>query len=848
MRLILEELPKSLDETYERLLKGISDDNREYACRLLHCLTVAIRPLTVEELAEILAFDLDMGQGSIPKFHADWRWKDQEYAVLSTCSSLISVVDNNGSRVVQFSHFSVKEFLTSNRLAKSTRDVSRYHILPVSAHTILARVCLGFLLHLDSHIDNESMKGFPLAIYASQHWVTHAKFKDVASRVKDGMQSLFDPDKPHFAAWVQIHDMDSPVFRVSLTKRPNRPNPLYYSALCGFEDVVEHLVITYPMLVNAIGGRYDSPLLVALRGKHVRIAELLLENGANVDVRGKRDQTPLHNVVLWSHNSVVDAVQFLLTHGADVNARRSGDLCTSLHLAANNGELRVTQLLLDHSADVDSRNSKGQTPLHLVSRLEMSLNERNRPGVVRLLIMRGANVNAQDMTRATPLHYASHRGRLEVVHVLLDYGAKANDQGATQIPLCPLLESNNNPHDVLILVEKLLKTGADANLQDENNLTPLHVALRKKWLELARILLEHGANPNAMDDRGQSALQLLLKPTNYDPTSHDDLIELLLECGANVNAQDEKGVTPLHLASRMGWFTIGQKLLDHGGNPNVQDSQGQTPLQFLLMGSKRTDWFRLAQHLLSHGADVNIPAIDNVTALHLTSSYRLRQVAQMLLEHGAEVNVKNDWDLTPLHLLLLNALISIQDCFDHTQLLLEHGAEVNATDANYTTPLHLASQSGLVEIARLLLDHGANPNAINAQGQTPLHLFLKTWQAPSVNSRGLVELLLKFGADATARDTLNTTPLQLALCGGKTEISRILRNYRAEVNTENNTGPRATPSLLFSQGGNELEETPQPATVPNNPQRRRNRFRLPSFGFRRGDKVCVPYRRCEIPF
>ena len=844
MRQILEELPESLDETYERMLKDISDNNREYACRLLHCLTVAIRPLTVEELAEVLAFDLDMGQGSIPKFHADWRWKDQEYAVLSTCSSLISVVDNNGSRVVQFSHFSVKEFLTSNRLATSTRDVSRYHVLPVPAHTILARVCLGFLLHLDNHIDDKSMRGFPLARYASQHWVAHAKFKDVASRVKDGMQSLFDPDKPHFAAWVQIHDLDSPVFRVSLTKRPNRPNPLYYSVLCGFQDVVEHLVITHPMLVNAIGGRCDSPLLVALRSKHVRIAELLLENGANVDVRGKRDQTPLHNVVLWSNNSVVDAVQFLLKHGADVNARRSGDLCTSLHLAANNGELRVTQLLLDHSADVNSRNNKGRTPLHLVSGLEMSLNECNRPGVVRLLIAHGADVNAQDMTRATPLHYACHSGRPEVVQALLDHGAKANDQGTTRTPLHLLLENDNNPHNVLKIVELLLKFGADANIYDDNNLAPLHLAVRRKRPDVARKLLEHGANPNAEDGQSQIALHLL-KFCDNDLPSDVDFVELLVNFGANVNAQDENNATPLHLASSTPASLAAHKLLDHGANPNARDNQGQTPLQLLLKHANNFhSSHRFVQRLLTNGVDVNIQDRNNVSALHWASKRWARQMAEVLLERGAQVNMKNDQDQTPLHLLLSS---NMYRSLDYTHLLLKHGADANAQDMNNTTPLHLASQSGLVGVARILLDRGANPNAMNVQGQTPLHLFLTTFQAPDVDSRGLVELLLKFGADVTAQDTNNTTPLQLALRGGKTEISRILQNYRVKVNTENNTGPRATTSLLVTQGGNELEETPQP-TVPNNPQQRRNRFRLPSFGFRRRDRVCVPYRRCEIPF
>jgi ankyrin repeat protein len=842
MRLTLEDLPKSLDETYERLLKGISEDSREYACRLLHCLTVAIRPLSVEELAEILAFDWDMGQGSIPKFHADRRRKDQEYAVLSTCSSLVSIVDNNGSRIVQFSHFSVKEFLMSNRLATSTGDVSLYHILPVPAHTILARVCLGYLLYLDNHVDDESMKGFPLAKYAAQHWVAHAKFKDVASRVKDGVISFFDPDKPHFSTWVQIHDMDSPVFRVSLMKRPNRPNPLYYAALCGFQDVVEHLAITHPTLVNAIGGRYESPLLVALRGKYLRIAELLLEHGGDVDVRGKRGHTPLHNVVLWSHSTVVDTVRFLLKHGTDVNARRSGDICTPLHLAANNGELGVTRLLLDHTADVNSRNNKGQTPLHLVSRLEMSLNESDRPGVVRLLIAHGADVNARDMTHATPLHYASHRGRLEVAQVLLDHGATASDQDDTQTPLHVLLESDNNPHDVLILVELLLKFGADANKQDENNVTPLHLALRKKWFDIARKLLEHGANPNAKNDQGQITLHLLLQPT-YAELGHADLVELLKR-GANVNAQDENSTTPLHLASSIGSYPTARELLDRGANPNAQDNQGRTPLQLLLENSNNLNGcLDLAGLLLSYGADMNIQDKNNVTALHWATNRWVLQVAQVLLEHGAQVNMKNDRDQTSLHLLL--SVNMFRDGFAYTQLLLEHGADTNAQDMNNITPLHLALQRGLVEVTRLLLDHGANPNVMDIQGRTPLHLLLASWQAQDVDSRGLVELMLKCGADATAQDMNNTTPLQLALRGGKTEIARILRNHRTEVHTQESMGPRPPPSLPPSQGGNEPGETPQ-STAPNSSRRRRNRFKLPSFGFRSGDKVRISRLRSNI--
>ena len=120
MSRVLEELPETLDETYERILQEIPKANRVHSHRLLQCLTVAVRPLRVQELAEVLAVDFNAAKG-IPKLNEDWRWKDQEQAVLTACSSLIAVVNFQNSQMVQFSHYSVKEFLTSDRLASAKK-------------------------------------------------------------------------------------------------------------------------------------------------------------------------------------------------------------------------------------------------------------------------------------------------------------------------------------------------------------------------------------------------------------------------------------------------------------------------------------------------------------------------------------------------------------------------------------------------------------------------------------------------------------------------------------------------------------------------------------------------------
>ena len=263
----------------------INEDNREHARHLLHCLAVSVRPLRVEELAEILAFDFDATHEGIPKFHPDRLPKDQEEAVLTICSSLITIVDNLGSRVVQFSHLSVKEFLTSNHLASSTRQLTAYHILPGPAHTILAQVCLSFLMHLEDINDKKSVRGSPLADYAARHWIAHAQFEDVASRVEDGMISLFDPNRPHFRAWLTLYDIDAG----SGGKLPSEiPSPMYYAALCGFHGLVQHIINKYPQDVNAFGGSYGFPLIAALCRNHFRVAELLLEHGGSFDAQDVR--------------------------------------------------------------------------------------------------------------------------------------------------------------------------------------------------------------------------------------------------------------------------------------------------------------------------------------------------------------------------------------------------------------------------------------------------------------------------------------------------------------------------------------------------------------------------------
>jgi hypothetical protein len=260
IRSVLNDLPKTLDEAYSRTLLGIDEEKREYAQRLFRCLLVSIRPLRVEELAEILASRFD--EESLPMFNTDWRPEYAEETVMSVCSSLITIVDRGADHVVQLSHFSVKEYLTSERLAAAEERLSYYHILPEPAHTILAYASLSVLLHLDDEIDRDTVARFPLAPYAAQHWVGHAQFGNESSHIKEVMKRLFDPTKPHFVAWVWLYDIDCYWTERLPTMHPKQPEtkPLYYASFCGFVGLAEHLIAAPSPDVNSMGGSHTTAL------------------------------------------------------------------------------------------------------------------------------------------------------------------------------------------------------------------------------------------------------------------------------------------------------------------------------------------------------------------------------------------------------------------------------------------------------------------------------------------------------------------------------------------------------------------------------------------------------------
>jgi ankyrin repeat protein len=230
----------------------------------------------------------------------------------------------------------------------------------------------------------------------------------VSSCVPNAIESSFDPDKPYFAVWRRLYDIDvnlstSPLFFFAPDANAKLDaGPLYYAALCGFTGLVEKLIVKHPHLVSATGGYYRTPALAALARRHLELVRMLHRKGSSMDLRGRDQHSPLHSAALQGD---IEIVKVLLDCKLGINAKR-GDGQTPLHFALRNwppNYFETIRLLLEKVADPRARKSDGTTPLHLASSME-------EVEVVRLLLRHGADVEAEGDYGRTAFDVASERG------------------------------------------------------------------------------------------------------------------------------------------------------------------------------------------------------------------------------------------------------------------------------------------------------------------------------------------------------------------------------------------------------------------------------------------------------
>ena len=391
----------------------------------------------------------------------------------------------------------------------------------------------------------------------------------------------------------------------------------------------------------------EVPLIKAVSEARLDDARKLIEKGANVNAADANGTTALMQAAEGSPylQNNAPAVAMLLDKNADANAQDKNGR-TALTRACAEGKDEAARLLLAHKADPNHKAGDGSTPL-------LTAVSFGRLSTVKLLLDNGSNAELSDAQGTTPLMLAS--------------------EGTAYMP--------NNPP----LVEAILAKSPKVDATDERGRTALFRAAAEGKAEAVRILMEHGANPNAQANDGSTPL---LQAVTF---ARQSVIALLLERGAQVDAADSSGNTPLMIASEGTAYLpdnapLVTTLLRAGAKVELQDSRGRTAL-FRAAAEGKEDAMRL---LLDQKANPNMKASDGETPLFAAVTMGKLGAAKLLLERGADANLANASGETPL-MAAAEGNVYIKSSPDFMTLLLAHGAKTNLTDDQGRTALARAT-------------------------------------------------------------------------------------------------------------------------------------------------------------
>lgn len=387
----------------------------------------------------------------------------------------------------------------------------------------------------------------------------------------------------------------------------------------------------------------------------------------------------------------------------------------ALHTAVRTNNVADAIARLDAGADINGANpASGETPLMITAKME------GRVKIAKMLLARGANVNAQNLDGDTVLHIAIRKNKVRMLQLFVTApGVNAN-----------LLDSNGNT--ALTLTIKILKTdgipvvlsapGVDVNLADSEGTSPLILAANRGFIETIEALLAAGANVNAVNSTGDTALMVATTEGRID------IVQSLLATGADVNIANNAGVRPLLIACYRGQTEIVQALLAVPGiHVNAVSNSGGTALFIAALYSH----MEIVEALLAAGADVNIANNAADTPLSIAAYKGYGDVVEALLAvPGININTLSHRGETPLILATRGGYSNI------VHILLEAGADVNIADTSGYTALISSSFRGYIEITKDLLEHGADINAVDLRGFNALCL------AALNNRPRVVELLL----------------------------------------------------------------------------------------------------------
>ncbi|EHK20869.1 uncharacterized protein TRIVIDRAFT_132430, partial [Trichoderma virens Gv29-8] len=485
---------KVVNQAYElawERINGQQEGFRDIATRVLAWIACAKRPLHTWELQHALAVKVGMKEidkDAIPQVHD----------MISFCAGLVTIDEE--SNVIRPVHYTTQEYIKTKK--------SDWFPNP---EIMITETCITYLsftafekCFLDRSRLHYLLRSHDFYLYASRFWGEHTRL--VGKELDKNVLEFLMNEVKIFNAYHAMQQQQPGEYR-DLEAFPAKFS-LHHAVHFGFDKAI-NLLLKKGSIIN----------------NHKAVAEILLDNGANIEAKDCKGNTPLQIAVQISN---IEAADLLLNMGANVEAADpKGN--TPLHIAARRFYGELVRLLLQKGADIEARNGNGDKPLHIAV-------QNSSIKAVDLLLNMGANVEAADPKGYTPLHIAVQNSSIEAADLLLNMGAN---------------------------VEAV----------DPEGYTPLHIAAQDLDVALIELLLKNGASTEALDNEGRTPLFAVILSLCREHCIEAD-VDVLLEYEANVDvllkyeakmeAIDNEGCTVLISVVEKGDIRVSEFLIQKG--------------------------------------------------------------------------------------------------------------------------------------------------------------------------------------------------------------------------------------------------------------------------------------------
>lgn len=527
-----------------------------------------------------------------------------------------------------------------------------------------------------------------------------------------------------------------------------------------------------PIVIALVGGIFT--LVYNSQQNRLREVELLsqfVEPLASTDP--KRQQVALAAIAAMGN------VQTAVRMGSLIGAKGESDPLGPLLLhAARAGDTELLTIVIEAGADRYVQDARKRSVFEVAAQF-------NRPRVIAELINRGWRPFGQD----SPLFAAIHNNSVDALRELLKQPWARTVDANGQTPL-QAAASTGNP----LLVREILKHDREPDFlifNSETGSTALHRAVDVANIDCVRLLLEHGANPNAQDKDGRTALSRATDRTLYIASMTDqglrygEIVRLLLSYKADPSIVNRYGRAPLHDSVEMGLIDCVRALTDGGADVNVRTTSDETPLSL----AARFGRLEIAEYLIAHKAQLEGAGDESSPLVNAVHSLEV-DLVRLLLKHRANFRWVSSRDgdsllhvATDYHVLIRageatkkdQAETEARDTGPILQLLVDAGIDVNKANKHGRTALHFAVCHRTVEVVQRLKELGAKLDVQDSELVTPLMLAARYAKADTV------EYLIRQGANPRLKDQKGRFAIDYLTDLNQPELLRWLEVSKDEV-------------------------------------------------------------------